>query len=340
MLRPQNTEFLTGSQPQTQCPVQTSRPRDSGGGDTRIIVARFGADAVRKLNGPVETADHLAGRSNPDATPAPLATDMLTVYDLDSRACHFIVLHCLEPRPRPAPAVGNVVVFSEPAYAPHRTEKLQLATPGYYRDQGDLAPGIRDQHDGTLTRDGSGWATSIMGGTVSARLSFVSSAEPWVFCASHYRFDSELRNLQSEFDGKCGYTAATRILDPDTFAVWLGVDFALGFDKTTDVSLGPFDQIGYALSTYTTSLWEGARPIDTFVHVYYGPVNYEDMSGSVDNQEQWFDPNAGPVAWFTKKTSFANQNEYRFAVSTLGAPVSPRHYIAVSPELRALTCPV
>ena len=64
------------------------------------------------------------------------------------------------------------------------------------------------------------------------------------------------------------------------------------------------------------------------------------MSGRVDNQEQWFDPNAGPVAWFTKKTSFANQNEYRFAVSTLGAPVSPRHYIAVSPELRALTCPV
>ena len=244
---------MAEEQPQTQFPVQTSRPRDSGGNDTRIIVARFSADAVRKVNGAVATADDLARRSNPDATRAPPATDMVTVYDLDSRACHSIVLHRLDPKPQPAPTVGKVVVFSEPVYAPHRTAKLQLATPGYYRDQDDLAPGIRDQHDGTLTRDGSGWATSIMGGTVSARLSFVSSGEPWVFCASHYRFDSDLRNLQSEFDGKYGYSTGTRILDPDTFAAWLGVDFALGFDKTTDVSLGPFDEIGYARSSYTTS---------------------------------------------------------------------------------------
>ena len=322
----------------TQFPVQTSRPRDSGDGDARIIVARHSADAVRKVNGVIATADGLARRSNPDATSAPRATDMVTVYDLDSRACHSIVLHRLDPRPQPAPAVGKVVVFSEPVYAPCRAKNLQLATPGYYRDQDDLAPGIRDQHDGTLTRDGSRWATSIMGGTVSACLSFVSSGEPWVYCASHYRFDSDLRDLQSEFDGKYGYSVATRILDPDTFAAWLGVDFAQGFDKTTDVSLGPFDEIGYARSSYTTNLWEGSRPIDTFVHVYHGPVNYEDMSGRVDKQEQWFDPNAGPVAWFTKKISFANQNEYRFAVSTPGAPVSQRHYIAVSPELRALTC--
>ena len=58
----------------------------------------------------------------------------------------------------------------------------------------------------------------------------------------------------------------------------------------------------------------------------------------MDKQEQWFDPSAGPLAWFTKKTSFANQSEYRFAVSTPGAPVNQTHYIAVSPELRALTC--
>ena len=316
--------------------MQTSRLGDSGGGDVRIIVVRFSADAVRKVNGAVATADDLARQSNPDATPAPRATDMVTVYDLDSRTCHSIVLHRLGPRP----AGGKVVVFSEPAYAPHRTENLQLATLGYYRDQDDLAPGIRDRHDGTLTRDGSRWATSIMDGTVSARFSFVSSGEPWVYCASHCRSDHDLRNLQREFDGKYGYSAATRILDADTFAAWLGVDFALGFDKTTDVSLGPFDEIGYARSSYTTGLWEGSRPIDTFVHVYYGAVNYENLSGRVDKQEQWFDPNAGPVAWFTKKTSFANQNEYRFAVSTPGATVSQRHYIAVSPELRALTCPV
>ena len=177
-----------------------------------------------------------------------------------------------------------------------------------------------------------------MGGTVSAHVSFTSSGEPWVYCASHYRSDSELRRLRREFDHEHSYSAATRILDPDTFAAWLGVAFALGFDKTADVSLHWYEEKAYADSSYTTNLWDGSRPIDTFVRVYYGPVNYEDVSGRLDKQEHWFDPNAGPLAWFTKKTSFANQREYRFAVATLGTPVCPRHYIAVSPELRALTC--
>ena len=265
---------------------------------------------------------------------------MASVYDLDTLAFHSVLLHRIDYRRQSTPDVGNVVVFSDSAYAPCRTHKLQLATPGYYRDQVDLEPGIRDRHDGTLSKDGTRWASSVMGGTVSARLSFASSTEPWVYCASHYRTDRELRCLGSEFSGKFGYSAATRILDPDTFAVWIGVDFALGFDKTTDVSLGPIEEMSYANSSYTTNLWDGSRPIDTFVHVYYGPVNYEDVSGRLDKQAHWFDPNAGSMAWFTKNTSLANQSEYRFAVSTLGTPVRARHYIEVSPELRALTCTV
>ena len=48
-----------------------------------------------------------------------------------------------------------------------------------------------------------------MGGTVSARLSLASSSELWVYCASHYRTDRELRRLRSEFRGNYGYSAAT-----------------------------------------------------------------------------------------------------------------------------------
>lgn len=328
---------MTEETPRTQFPVQLSRPRASRDGNARIIVTRNNADAVREVNRVIESDDDWVRRSNPAATPPPRATDMLAVYDLDSRAYHFILLYRLDHRPQPAPAVGQVVVFSEPAYAPPRTEKLQLATPGYYREQEDLEPGIRDRHDGTLAKDGSRWARSTMGGTVSADVSFTSSGEPWVYCASHYRSDSELRRLWREFDRKHDYSAATRILDPDPFAAWLGVEFALGFDKTADVSLDWYEEEAYARSSCTTNLWDGSPPIDTFVYVYYGPVNYEDVSGRLDKQEHWFDPNAGPLAWFTKKTSFANQREYRFAVATLGTPVRPRHYIAVSPELRALT---
>ena len=178
--------------PRTQFPVNIDRPRASGARYGSIIVTRDGADAVREVNRCIASINDVDQRSNPDATKALRVTDMISVSDLGHRAYHSIHLHRLDPRP----AVDNVIVFSEPEYAPHRTENLQLATPGYYRKQDDLVPGIRDQHDGTLTRDGSRWATSIMGGTVSAILSFVSSDEPWVYCASHYRFGSDLRRLR------------------------------------------------------------------------------------------------------------------------------------------------
>ena len=125
--------------------------------------------------------------------------------------------------------------------------------------------------------------------------------------------------------------------DRDGFATWLGADFALTLNKTTHVRLQALDKAGYAHSRYATNLWQGPAPIDTVVHVYHGPVHYEDNSGRVATQEDWPDPSAGPKAWFTKKSCFETQSEYRFAVATLGDPVEARHYIEVSSELRKLT---
>ena len=323
--------------PRTKFPTTLDRPPASGHGNACIIVTRESSDAVCAVNRGIGYIDAVARRTNPDAVPAPVVTGMIAAYDLERRAHHSIWLRRVDYRPLRAPTVGQVVVFSEPQYAPGRTNSLQLATPAYYRGNERLEPGIRDQNDGTLTRDGSRWATSTMGGSVNARVSFTSSVEPWVYCASHYRFSSDVRRLRSEFNARYGYSAATQILDADAFAAWLGVEFALGFDKSADVSLDWAAEAAYAGSSYATGLWEGPRPIDTFVNVYYGPVNYEDTSGRVDRQEHSFDPHAGPMAWFTKRTAFASQCEYRFAVSTLGAPVHPTHYIAVSPELRSLT---
>ena len=84
-----------------------------------------------------------------------------------------------------------VVVFSEPTYAVFRTERLQLATPACYREQKDLRPGIRDVRDGTLTKDSIRWAKTVVpaGMVTSSSVSFVSSREPWVYCASHYQLD-------------------------------------------------------------------------------------------------------------------------------------------------------
>lgn len=316
---------------------QHSRPRVVHHRSGRVVVIHDGSDSIRRINQALRPVDDLPRATNPDALAAPKVTAMVTVSDLDTETLHMILIRRVDFRPRPAPAVGNVAVFSEPVFAPCRTETLQLATPGYYREHENLEPGIRDPHDGTLTKDGSIWATTVMGGAVTARLSFASEGEPWVYCASHYRTDSELRRLRDEFGASYGYSAASGISNPDDFAACLGVDFALGVDKASDVSLGPLEEFAYARSSYTTSSWEGRRHIDTFVHVYHGPVNYEECSGIVLNKEGWFDPNAGPLAWFTKKTSFRHQSEYRFAVTTPGSPTRQKHYIPVSPELRSLT---
>ncbi|WP_419858622.1 hypothetical protein [Candidatus Palauibacter irciniicola] len=264
---------------------------------------------------------------------------MISVQDLEREALHLILVHRLDYRPASAPAIGGVVVFSEPSYAVSRTESVQLATPAYYREQEGLKSGIGDVHDGTLTKDSIRWANTVVpGGTVTgSTVSFASSREPWVYCASHYRWDQELRRLKDHFAEEYGYTAAARISDPNAFAVWLGIDFARNLDKATDVKLAWHDEIGYALSSHNASLAPGSSQIHTVVHVCHGPVHYEDSSGYIATQEDWFDLHGGPRAWFTKKLRFANQREYRFAVSTSGDPVEPSHYIRVSPELRKLT---
>ncbi len=136
----------------TQFPVQTSRPHDSLDGHARIIVASCGADAVRTVNGAIATADDLARQSNPDATAACRVTEMIAVYDIESRAFDSIFLHGLDFRQRRSAGPGKVVVFSKPPYAPDRTEKLQLATPGYYRDHEDLQPASTTRTTARLRR--------------------------------------------------------------------------------------------------------------------------------------------------------------------------------------------
>ena len=149
----------------------------------------------------------------------------------------------------------------------------------------------------------SRWADKVIpcGANARAELTFVSSDEPWIFCAAHYSNDREFGRLSDHFASEYGYTAATGIADADAFATWLGIEFALGLDKTAHVQLSGLDEMLYAATHYSTSVEEGSNSIETVVHVYHGPVHYEDRSGRVDTQEHWFDPGAGPRAWFTKR---------------------------------------
>ena len=290
--------------------------------DGRLVVTRYlDPDSIAHLVAP----------------PASRITEVIQVHDLQVSTRHLILVNRLDYRSRRVRGVGDVVVFSEPCYAAFRAEKLQLATPAYYREQENLPGRIRDRHDGTLTKDATQWARTKAGPSARAELSFRSTPEPWVYCASHYHLNSELRDLKAEF-AKYGYTAVTAIPDPDAFARWLGIAFALTLDKRNGVRLGALDdQIAAdapAAGRFVFGIFAALYPDIVLVH--HGPVHYEDSSGRIATQEDFSDSNGGLKACFTKKTCFKFQSEYRFAVSTLGEPVKRKHWIRVSPELREL----
>ena len=247
-------------------------------------MCHLGTNAVQTINRGIADVSRLAKSTNPNATPAPKVTDMVSVHDLKAQSHHELYIYRLDYRPRSAKSVGNVVAFSKPRFAACWTEKLKLGTPAHYRDEKKHKPGIGDNRDGTLTKDGTAWARTISPSVTvtSAEMTFASRGEPWVYCAAHYRTNAELRWLKKHFADEYGYRAATRITDPDTFAIWLGIQFAMALDKTTDVKLDVWDELGYARSTVTTDLQEGPQSIDTFVRVYHGPVHYTDRSGQIE----------------------------------------------------------
>lgn len=298
------------------------------------IVTRMGVDSIKSINKWISSENSKVRTKNHKATATPSVTDVCVVNDLERKSHHLVCIHSVDYRTLNTNEVGDIVVFSEPKYAPTITEKIQLATPEHYREGESLKAGIRDPFDGTLTKDGTKWTSSNMGFHVSSQFTFSTESEPWIYCASHYRTYPKFCRLRGYFDQRFGYSEPTRILDPNEFAMKLGVAFLLNFDKTNDIRLQGVELVLHELSRYENSLLEREHSIDTYVNVFHGPVNYENTSGQIEHKNQFCDPYAGPKAWFTKKSKFKKQSEYRFAISTRGTPVNSRHYISMNAELR------
>lgn len=70
------------------------------------------------------------------------------------------------------------------------------------------------------------------------------------------------------------------------------------------------------------------------VRVYHGPVLYEDNAEeAVFSRPQHFQ---GIAATFVKLRCYVWQNEYRFTVSTIGAPAADELHLPISDEMREL----
>ena len=306
-----------------------------------LVVTECEAHGIRTINQTLKGAVRLPEQSNPGATPPAEVSTCFAAYDLTTHSCHLVLVHPVDYRPRPATTVGDVVKFSESEFAPHCASEIQLGTPHYYRQLEASNPGIGDRYDGTITKDASEWAKNTLtaGAVTKAELTF-SAAEPnWVFCAAHYRNSHELRGLRSHFSKEHDYGAATQVLDPEAFAAWLGIDFALTIDKESIGKLDALGIIGYRASRYETN--SGKAPgTSTPSSTSTTAQSSTPTAPEVRTQADWIDLHGGPKALFTKKTSFEPQREYRFAVSTPLRPTEHLLRMGISTELRSLTSPL
>ena len=277
-------------------------------------------------------------------TEQPTISEHVMVFNVALKECYHVLIHRVVSCGSISAPQGRLVKLSERRFAPYRARELRLATPAYYRQSEGVDTNIADPHDGLLTKDATPWMRQKLAprglGTFihdhSASLTYSSAPdEPWVYCTSMSpESRREAKDLRARFPR---YDALTVIKDPASFAMQLGIDFAISVDKSKHVELDPVDEEAYRRSRYTVSLWDGEHRIDKFVRVYHGPVVYEDQSGVLQSEDDLVDFSMAPKGWFTKRTRFSGEREYRFAVSTLGRPKTDTFKLGVSDELRLLT---
>ena len=312
--------------------------------DRRWGVLRADTATVAKINRSLDT----------DADPTqPEISEMIIVFDVARRLTYCVLVRPVNSHLAGRANVGTLIKLSDRHYAPYRASSLRLATPAYYRRKESVDSGFGDPNDGTLTMDATPWAREIVASsiantsrsvsvdisTVTSTVMFASPEEPWIYCTSIAPVNSrETAQLRARFPR---YDTATRIADPETFAVQLGIDFAIYVDTSRDVVISPVFEYAYSLSRVTTGLWEGERQVDKFVHVYHGPVHYEDDSGVLHDLEDVLRIGEAREAWFTKNPHFSDEREYRFALSVVGGrPREDIFDLAVSDEMRRLTARV
>ena len=276
-----------------------------------------------------------------DKVHGPAISECITVLDSDREQAYLVLIFRVNEHLIRGQRVQKTIKFSEEQHAPSKASCLKLGTPNYYRSCEGIEKEVRDQMEGLLAVDTTSWilkklSSELPTGITNLKAEFAMrySCEPWLYCTSIYSdSESELSNLKQKFSRDVG----TIIQAPDDFAIQLGVDFAINLNKSEDIELGTIWKSAYQNSTIETSIWEGSRPIDKIVHVYHGPVLYEDRSDVVNALEDFAKLGDWYRICFTKRKLFSSEMEYRFALSTLGSPRNDEFFLKISNSLRRFT---
>ena len=250
----------------------------------------------------------------------------------------------LDPQPLTEPSQG-IVKFSPRSFSPATYDSVRLGTAQYYREYEGEGFGIQDQDEAVYKESlqsyfgkynpeavpmlGPWSATFTVGQRTLTCEIAVSGAvtyqmnDSWLYCTARQpQSRSERALMQSQFDGD-GMTALGK---PSEFARELGSAFAQ-LSPGPKVSRDEFHQLQHNTLLSQT-------PIKRIVYVNHGPVIYTDDAESlIEAVPQLYRASAVP---FVKSINYADQREYRFAVSTIGTPTEELQKVRITTKLRSL----
>lgn len=231
-------------------------------------------------------------------------------------------------------AARRVVRFSKREHSPRLSDEIRVSTLAHYREGENLEGGQYDPMEGRIKMDAKPFyarrllkqGVDVRSASFKAQATF-SSSDPWVFCTAvcpvREREAYKLaRRISSDYD------TITDILDVNTFALALGIDFAIALD----IAIHATAVSGVDLIQSASIAGSG---FERFVYVDHGPVAYEDISGTLKTGREPFDLESRVC--FTKPQAFSYQSEYRFALRTIGEPTEKTLRIPVSDALRECT---
>ena len=252
----------------------------------------------------------------------------------------------LDPQGLTEPTQG-IVKFSPRRFSPATYDSLQLGTPLYYRGYDGEGSGIRDQDEAVYVESlhsffgkynpealamlGTWSGTFTVGkrkvtweaktsGSVTYQMN-----DRWIYCtARHPRSRSERALMQNKFDGDC----MTALGAPSEFARELGSAFA-------QLSSGPKVSLGKWFYQLQHDMMLTETPLKRIVYVCHGPVVYTDNAESLIEAVPL--PYRAAAVPFVKGTDYADQREYRFAISTIGTPTENLLAVPITTKLCSLS---
>ena len=213
-------------------------------------------------------------------------------------------------------------------HAPYRADFLKLATLGHYREHHRDLEGTWDRMEGRsrvpstleeMSRRHGVRAMPNGAHLVATETTYEVEDTNLIYCTTRTSLGAS-RPREWKF--------ASRVRDVSKFALQLGAEFARQCNDGPHAAMTGLD--------WLVSAAIRSSRLASVVHVYHGPVVYDDHAG-----ETLFTRipghTRGLAAHFFKRVTFQVQREYRFVLSAQGRrPVGDEFYLEITPDLRGV----